>query len=262
MLSALEACPTRFDHVLPVPAENKTSFIETHPHVHGVHSVVHVQLDHRSISSISNVRILFIPHHNVSGSDNLGFENERFDNTRTSECYTSLNSLVCLEWNSFSPKSLMICSPFVGTREHSFKHDMPRCSRVHGGSDFHPFVLHFLLDGLSSPFVCLATAHFFRQTPRLQLFLVVRCFFNVFTVVFIDGVQIVVAIPFDTTPLCALFYHKSDMLCCLPCHISLALCFLSYHCPSAVSSFLPVLNLCHLCHLLSCFFFKKKKTRL
>ena len=68
MLPAFQACRKRFDHLLSLPAE---SFMEADPHVHCVHSTVHVHLDHRSISNISNVRILFIQHTNVSGSDNF-----------------------------------------------------------------------------------------------------------------------------------------------------------------------------------------------
>ena len=71
MLLALQACRKRLDHSLSLPAENWICFIEANPHVHCVHTAVHVQLCHRSVSNISNVRILFIQHHNVSGSDNL-----------------------------------------------------------------------------------------------------------------------------------------------------------------------------------------------
>ena len=67
-----QACRKRFDHLLSLPTENRTCFIEAHPHVHCAHSVVHVHLDHRSISNISNVRILFIQHNNVSGSKMRG----------------------------------------------------------------------------------------------------------------------------------------------------------------------------------------------
>ena len=68
MLLALQACRKRLDHSLSLPAENWNCFIKASPHVHFVHSVVHVQLDHCSISSISDVRILFVQHHKVSSS--------------------------------------------------------------------------------------------------------------------------------------------------------------------------------------------------
>ena len=71
MLPALLACGKRFDHLLSLPAENWTCVIEASPHVHCVRSAVHVQLDHRSISRIPNVRIVSIQHDNVSGSDNV-----------------------------------------------------------------------------------------------------------------------------------------------------------------------------------------------
>ena len=62
---------TGFDHLLSLPAEMWTPLIEAHPHVHCEHYVVHVHLDHRSISNIANVRILFIQHNNASSSDNF-----------------------------------------------------------------------------------------------------------------------------------------------------------------------------------------------
>ena len=61
----------RTDHSLSLPAETWTCFIEAIPHVFCVHTVVHVQLDHCSVSNISNVRIPFTQHDSVSGSDNL-----------------------------------------------------------------------------------------------------------------------------------------------------------------------------------------------
>ena len=71
MLPALQACRKRLDHSLSLPAENGTCFIEANPHVHCVHTIVHVHLDHSSVSSVSNVRILFVQHNNVSSSDDL-----------------------------------------------------------------------------------------------------------------------------------------------------------------------------------------------
>ena len=71
MLPALQACRKRLDHSLSLPAENRTCFIKANPHVHRVHTVAHVQLDPCSISNISDVRIIFIQHHSVSGSDDL-----------------------------------------------------------------------------------------------------------------------------------------------------------------------------------------------
>ena len=53
MHPALQACRKRFGHLLSLPAENWTCLIEADPHVHCVHSMVHVHLDHRSISNIS-----------------------------------------------------------------------------------------------------------------------------------------------------------------------------------------------------------------
>ena len=71
MLPASQACRKRLDHSLSLPAENWTCFIEADPHVHRVHTIVHVQLDHCSVSSVSNVRIPFVQHKNVSSSDDL-----------------------------------------------------------------------------------------------------------------------------------------------------------------------------------------------
>ena len=99
MLPALQACRKRFDHSLSLPAENWTCFIKTNPHVHCVHSVVHVQLHHCSVSNVSNVRILFIHHDNVSGLDTSCIEMRGLPNTRTSGCYAPLNSLVYRECN-------------------------------------------------------------------------------------------------------------------------------------------------------------------
>ena len=106
VLPTLQACRKRFDHSPSLPAENCTCFIDTNPHVHCVHSVVHVQFDHRYIASISNVRICCIQHHGVSKLDNFLHCVERLDNTRTSECFASLNTVVCLEWNNlYAPVS-------------------------------------------------------------------------------------------------------------------------------------------------------------
>ena len=41
----LQFCLWHSSHSPLLPAENQTSFIETYPHVHGVHPAVHVQLD-------------------------------------------------------------------------------------------------------------------------------------------------------------------------------------------------------------------------
>ena len=137
MLPALQARRRLFDHSLSLSTDNWTCFTEAKPHVHCAHSVVRVQLDHRSISSISNVRTLFIQHHVVSSSDNFLHWNGKFDNTHTSECYAPLNSVICLEWNS------QVCSPFAATNfcgvvlrsslTHGnipLKHDIPRNFRV------------------------------------------------------------------------------------------------------------------------------------
>ena len=71
MLPASEVCRKRLDHSLSLPTENWTCFIEANPHVHCVHTIIYVQLDHCSISNVSDVRILFIQHNNVSSSDDL-----------------------------------------------------------------------------------------------------------------------------------------------------------------------------------------------
>ena len=63
LLSVFQACRKRVGHSLS--AESWTCLIETHPHVRCVHFVVYVQLDHCSISCISNVRILFSQHHSA-----------------------------------------------------------------------------------------------------------------------------------------------------------------------------------------------------
>ena len=106
MLPALQACRKRLDHSLSLPAENWTCFIEANPHVHRAHTVAHVQLDHCSIPNVSDVRVLFIQHNSVSGSDDLLNWNEGFDNICTSEDYAPLDSLVCLERDSICD-----CSP-------------------------------------------------------------------------------------------------------------------------------------------------------
>ena len=48
----LKVCSWHSNHSLSLPAENRTSFIETHPHVHGAHSAVHVQLDDCVVSIV------------------------------------------------------------------------------------------------------------------------------------------------------------------------------------------------------------------
>ena len=63
--AACQACRKRLDHSLSLPAENWTCFIEANPHVHRVHTIVHVQLDHRPISSVSNVQIPSIQHNSI-----------------------------------------------------------------------------------------------------------------------------------------------------------------------------------------------------
>ena len=61
-------CRKRFDHSVSLPAEKMNLF---HRSKFTCPSVVHVQLDHRSVSNISNVRILFIQHDNVSSSNDF-----------------------------------------------------------------------------------------------------------------------------------------------------------------------------------------------
>ena len=58
MLPALQARRKRLGHSVSLPAENRTRLIKANPHVHRVHTFVHVQLDHRPISCVSNVWIL------------------------------------------------------------------------------------------------------------------------------------------------------------------------------------------------------------
>ena len=57
----------------PCKLKNWTCFMETNPHVLCAHSAVHVhvQLNDCSISSVSNVRILFIQNHDVSSSNDF-----------------------------------------------------------------------------------------------------------------------------------------------------------------------------------------------
>ena len=71
LLPASQACRKRLDHSLSLPAENRTRFIKASIRVHCVHTIVHVQLDHRPISSVSNVRILFIQHNSVPSLDDF-----------------------------------------------------------------------------------------------------------------------------------------------------------------------------------------------
>ena len=52
-------CDIRATHC-PSQLKNWTGFIKTHPHVHGVHPVVYIQLDDCAVSIVSNVWILFI----------------------------------------------------------------------------------------------------------------------------------------------------------------------------------------------------------
>ena len=138
----------------PCPAENWTCFIETNPHVHCVHTIVHVQLDHCPISNVSNVRIPIIPHTDVSFSDDLLQWNEGFDNIRASECYAPLNSLVRLEWTVlltqvFDLLSVWCHKPLrwrfalkLDAWKNRLKHHVTRGSRVHGDFDFQPLVSH------------------------------------------------------------------------------------------------------------------------
>ena len=55
------------------PCQLKTGPVSSrqNPHAHCVHTIFQVQLDHRSVSSVSNVRIHFVQHYNVSSSYNL-----------------------------------------------------------------------------------------------------------------------------------------------------------------------------------------------
>ena len=173
---------------------------------------------------------------------------EKFDHACTPEGYAYFNSLACLGYIVFSPKS-MFCSPFTATNlfgdalRSSFtrenipsKHDMSRSSSVHRDTDFHPSVLHFnaslsshvdcsphstvTLDWLSSPFS--SADHLLPSNKHHACsFIIVRCFFNMFSVIFINDLQIVVASL--STPHCIVscFYHKSNMPCFLPCHFPL-----------------------------------------
>ena len=70
MLPAFQACRKQLDHSLSLPAENRTR-VKANPHVHRVHTIVHVQLDRRPISSVSNVRIPFIQHNSIPNLDDF-----------------------------------------------------------------------------------------------------------------------------------------------------------------------------------------------
>ena len=159
----------------------------------------------------------------------------------------------------FSPTS-QIFSPFAATNlfgdvfalefdtcERSFRHHMARSSRVHNDSDFHPHVLRFndfflssnrdcsphstvTHDWLYSPLFVSSAAQIL---PHLiftfcQLLIIVRCFFNVFTVIFTNGVQN-----------CVAFRHRAAMCPVLPQiqHALFALSFVSGHCLSATNVF-------------------------
>ena len=176
------------------------------------------------------------------------------------------------------PPKCLVCPPFAAaesfwwcfalefdTWEHSFKHDMLRSSRVHGDSDFHPFLRHFndflwariltvlhtqivTFDWLSAPCVCLVcwsplvTAHFLclptNTTPAALHHC--QCFFNVFSLIFINGVQVSVAALstprcnvscFTTTPTCsvlslaATFLPFASFLATAPSAMILSSCF-------------------------------------
>ena len=96
-------------------------------------SIVHTPLFASSLitvpsRNVSNVRILFIQHDNVSGSDNLLHRSKSFDNTRSPECYAPLNSPVCLEWNVLFTQ-VSDCSSFAAT---NFFGDVLRSSLTRG----------------------------------------------------------------------------------------------------------------------------------
>ena len=94
----LQVCLWHSSHSLSLPAENWTRFIETHPHVHGVHSVVHVKLgDCADFYSFGCVKFL--------SSSTTTFD---LLHSSLSTPSTDLNGMV------FSPKSLIL-SPFSAT---------------------------------------------------------------------------------------------------------------------------------------------------
>ena len=67
-LPASQACRKRLDHSLSLPAENWTV---SSRQIHMSIVYTHVQLDHCSVSSVSNVRILSVQHNNISTWDDI-----------------------------------------------------------------------------------------------------------------------------------------------------------------------------------------------
>ena len=105
----------------------------------------------------------------------------------------------------------------------------PRDPRVRGDSDFHPFgFVHFMFVSSADHLLPLLIFTVIQLTPCLQTFLIVCCFINVFTFIFINGAQICVA-------------SCSTARCDVSCLATNAT-----YCPPATGSFL---NRCHLCHL-------------
>ena len=103
----LQVCLWHSSHSLSLPAETRTSFVETHPHVHGVNFVVYVELDDCAVSIVSNVRILFIRHHDITSLP-------RPFSLRSRAWCTLCTPSTDLKGVVFSPKCLFL-SPFAAT---------------------------------------------------------------------------------------------------------------------------------------------------
>ena len=106
--------------------------------------------------------------------------------------------------------------------------------------------LHLLFVSSADHLLPLLIFTFFQQTPHLQLLIIVRCFFNVFTLIFIGGVQVFVVLlstprcnvsGFTTPPTCSVFSRATFLL---PCASFLATALLARFLP-------PRFACCHLC---------------
>ena len=140
----------------------------------------------------------------------------------TSECYASLHSLFCLEWNSlftqvsdlFTITSLTRGNILSNITFPAAPESMVTLTFTHlSFTSMIFFEFEFHLDFVSSvdDFLPLLIFTLVQQTARLQIFLFDSCFFNVFTVIFINGEQIVVA--YLSTPRCNVAYLASSPKC-------------------------------------------------
>ena len=90
MLPAVQACRKRSVHLLSLPAEKLNLFRRGSDT-----SIVYTPLFHLEyIERSDSFTTMFL-----ARTTNFMHCNDKVDNTRTSECYASLNSLVCREWN-------------------------------------------------------------------------------------------------------------------------------------------------------------------